>query len=552
MSPARPTDQAYAHAAMTDNPIDLPGEASKAREELDRLTGQVAAMRAVLTRLLQEVVCAEAQLAHIEPKRLQEANEQLVISALTALAEVDRAHDERDKAARVGGTDQLTGLPNRTLLLDRLEAAISHAKRHGNRVALLFLDLNGFKRINDVLSHAAGDRALQIVAERLTSLVRETDTVSRHGGDEFLILLAEVAAATDAAHVAFKVNAVLRDITRIDNHRVHLTASIGISVYPDDGVDAQTLIDRADVAMYRAKKQEMDGFVLHHEPPLSHATSDQPVRPQSGSQTRPMREIFDHEERHEPLREANEQLVLAALGAQELLAAAEEARRRQAHLLTLVAEELRDPFGPIRVAAAALGQSGATEAVLPRVQELIEQGVGKLSRLVVDLLDSPLPEEVATPMLRQSFDPAQPIADCAADSRLALERRQQTLEVMPWRTQPMSGDPASLKRLLATLLFHTSMCTDRGGWIRLHVEMVTGSLLLTVASGGRGLVQSTAALPFNPFVLDPHPGVVSAELIALGLQAMRDAVEPHGVSVVAEIGLDRHGIEFAVSLPDGW
>lgn len=243
---------------MIDGPVQPPDETSKAREELKRLNKQIVAMRAVLKRL-QNVMRAEVRLAYDQPLHLKEANERLVISSLAAMTEVTNANNERDEASRLGGIDQLTGLPNRTLLLDRFETAICNAKRHGNRVAILFLDLNGFKKINDAFGHAAGDRALQMVAGRLTSLVRETDTVSRHGGDEFLILLAEVAAASDAVGVADKVNAALCGPTQVDNHHVHLTTSIGISVFPDDGADAKTLIDRADAAMYLAKRQEGAG-----------------------------------------------------------------------------------------------------------------------------------------------------------------------------------------------------------------------------------------------------------------------------------------------------
>lgn len=167
---------------MTDVPDRRDIATTKAQDELSRLNAQVTAMRAVLTQLLQDVVRAESQLGRGQPAHLLEVNERLVVSALGALTDAEMANEARDKASRTSGLDQLTGLPNRTLLLDRFEKAISNAKRHGNRVALLFLDLNGFKQINDAFGHAVGDRALQLVADCLTSLVRETDTVSRHGG----------------------------------------------------------------------------------------------------------------------------------------------------------------------------------------------------------------------------------------------------------------------------------------------------------------------------------------------------------------------------------
>ena len=210
---------------------DLPDDATeKAQGRLGHLNGKVTAMRAVLVQLLQDVVQAETRLDRRQAAQLLEANEQLIVSALGAQTEADTANGALDQASRAAQLDPLTGLPNRTLLLDRFEIAIASAKRHGNRVALLFLDLDAFKHINDSLGHATGDRALQLVADCLSSLVRETDTVSRHGGDEFLILLAEVAHAGDAANVAGKVNATLDAEARIDGRSVNLMASIGISL----------------------------------------------------------------------------------------------------------------------------------------------------------------------------------------------------------------------------------------------------------------------------------------------------------------------------------
>ncbi|HTE54222.1 MAG TPA: EAL domain-containing protein [Kofleriaceae bacterium] len=150
--------------------------------------------------------------------------------------------------------DSLTGLPNRALLSDRLSQAIALATRHRKKVVVLFLDLDGFKEINDSLGHSVGDKLLQSTAGRLLDCVRGSDTVSRQGGDEFVVLLTEVERAEDATITARRL---LRSVAKahcIDEHNLHITTSIGVSVYPDDGVDAATLIKHADTAMYQAKK----------------------------------------------------------------------------------------------------------------------------------------------------------------------------------------------------------------------------------------------------------------------------------------------------------
>jgi diguanylate cyclase (GGDEF)-like protein len=167
-----------------------------------------------------------------------------------------------------------------------LAYGIASARRHRSRLAVLFLDLDHFKQINDTLGHAVGDEALKTAAQCLRSAVRDVDTVSRYGGDEFLILLAEVSQASDAHLVADKMITSLGAAHTVGAHVVRLGASIGISIYPDDGEDAATLIDRADAAMYLAKKYEF-GSVVFHDPGLTTVARDRPltetVRPGRGA-----------------------------------------------------------------------------------------------------------------------------------------------------------------------------------------------------------------------------------------------------------------------------
>jgi diguanylate cyclase (GGDEF)-like protein/PAS domain S-box-containing protein len=149
--------------------------------------------------------------------------------------------------------DFLTDLPNRLLLNDRLTQAISLARRQGSHLAVLFVDLDGFKPVNDSMGHAIGDQLLQSVAERLVTCVRGSDTVSRQGGDEFVVLLSHVEHAEDAAVSARKMLTALSVPHGIAQHAVQITASIGVSIYPDDGQHGEALIKAADAAMYRAK-----------------------------------------------------------------------------------------------------------------------------------------------------------------------------------------------------------------------------------------------------------------------------------------------------------
>ena len=149
--------------------------------------------------------------------------------------------------------DALTGLPNRVLVQDRFEQARALADRSGSKVALLFLDLDNFKTINDSLGHAVGDALLRQIADRLAGCVRDADTISRQGGDEFLVVLPALQQPDDAAPVLLKLLERLREPIQAEGHELSTSVSIGISIYPDDGPDFNTLLKKADTAMYRAK-----------------------------------------------------------------------------------------------------------------------------------------------------------------------------------------------------------------------------------------------------------------------------------------------------------
>ena len=169
--------------------------------------------------------------------------------------DVSESRAVRQKMSHLAEHDVLTALPNRALLNDRLEHGVALAGRNGRQMAVLFIDLDHFKHVNDSLGHPIGDRILKEVAQRITSCVRQSDTVSRQGGDEFVVLLSEVNRAEDAALSAEKIRRALMEPYSVDSHYLHLTASIGVSVYPSDAKDASALLQYADTAMYHAKEK---------------------------------------------------------------------------------------------------------------------------------------------------------------------------------------------------------------------------------------------------------------------------------------------------------
>lgn len=180
-----------------------------------------------------------------------------VTGAVIVFRDVGAARALSLRMSHLAQHDVLTGLPNRLLLSDRLDRAIATARRHGGSLAVLFIDVDRFKRVNDLFGHAVGDRVLQSVADRLVANVRRSDTVSRYGGDEFVVLLTEVACAEDAAFTADNLLAAIAAPLGIDDLRLHVTASAGIGVYPTDGTEAETLLKKADRALLGVKAHRL-------------------------------------------------------------------------------------------------------------------------------------------------------------------------------------------------------------------------------------------------------------------------------------------------------
>ena len=185
---------------------------------------------------------------------LQLANSHLMVASMEAIKLAEQMLQEKGELDHLVTHDLLTNLPNRLLLADRLKQALEQARRRRGQLAVMFIDLDRFKCVNDLLGHAIGDRLLQAVARCLVSCVRKSDTVARQGGDEFILLLPQVANTADVAAIADKILEATTQPHHIEQHAIEVGASIGISLYPRDGTDAATLIRHADTAMYHAKE----------------------------------------------------------------------------------------------------------------------------------------------------------------------------------------------------------------------------------------------------------------------------------------------------------
>lgn len=193
---------------------------------------------------------------------LRQANEHLVISSVQAHTMTEAVQKAKDEMGHIAHHDFLTGLPNRLLLAERIVQSLALAKRHDKQLAVLFVDLDRFKVINDSLGHTIGDTLLQAVAQRLQASVRGTDTVSRQGGDEFIILLSEVNDEQTVGGFADKVCKAIGVPFTLGDQVLHIGASVGVSMYPEDGEEPEALIHNADAAMYHAKHSRRGRFAF--------------------------------------------------------------------------------------------------------------------------------------------------------------------------------------------------------------------------------------------------------------------------------------------------
>jgi diguanylate cyclase (GGDEF)-like protein/PAS domain S-box-containing protein len=185
-----------------------------------------------------------------------------IVNYIRVYTDISQLKESQRKLEQLASFDALTGLPNRHLLYDRLVQALRRTSRYGGRMALMFIDLDGFKEVNDTLGHDVGDALLKQVGTRLRDCVRESDSVCRFGGDEFVVLLEPVLDAADAKPIAERIMRALAPPFIVGSHRIKTGASIGIAINPQDGIDATTLLKNADVAMYKAKKTGRNRFAF--------------------------------------------------------------------------------------------------------------------------------------------------------------------------------------------------------------------------------------------------------------------------------------------------
>jgi diguanylate cyclase (GGDEF)-like protein len=253
-------------------------QSERVHEKVEQAAVDLSSVNAVLKDEIAEgvplakVEAALNQSEAVEVK-VQEAAAELVAINDTLAQEIDERHHLEDQLSKSDVAlsesraeerqsrhsalhDAVTGLPNLTLFNDRLRIALAQAARHAWRLAVMFIDLDDFKKVNDTRGHDVGDRVLQTVAQRLTATIRAGDTVGRRSGDEFLFLMLEVKDGADVVALATKISDSIAEAFEIEGAKMMVKASIGIALYPEDGRSARELLEHADAAMYAVKRQK--------------------------------------------------------------------------------------------------------------------------------------------------------------------------------------------------------------------------------------------------------------------------------------------------------
>lgn len=453
----------------------------------------------------------------LDPEQLLAANEQLMLGMLRIQTEVEATDKTLREIFRVASLDELTNLPNRRELATRLDQAIEQAQHTGERFAVLFLDLNDLKWINDTFGHQVGDAVLAKAARCLSQCARDDDTVARYGGDEFIILLKRCASHDAALAVADEIIRCFRDPRQINEHKLSISMSIGISMFPDDGVDAQCLIDSADAAMYRVKRARLSA---PYGPNLQMSQ----------------------------MREANGALVIAALDAQQSQQRAEAMLQQEKFILAKVAHELRAPLAPLSLSSELLARVDQKE--LPRLHDIIERQIEHLTRLVDDLVDVTRVSSGKMHLIRTTVDLSSVITQAIDVCTPAVNARQQMIEIRPASTALyVNGDHLRLTQVFTNLLINASKFSAISGVITLSISNLNGWAQVEVKDRGVGISPEALPVIFEPFIQDSHSRSLNSKGLGVGLTIVRELVEAHGGSAVAHSSGPGLGSSFVVLLP---
>ncbi len=484
---------------------------------------------ALVQGLLGRIRVVTQELPVIVTEEILEASELLAVTALHASAVAEESREHLERAARPFDVDALTGLPNRVLFRDRFSQALAHARRRKSRVAVMFVDLDHFKEINDTHGHAVGDMIIRYVANCLKDAGRDVDTVCRHGGDEFLILLSEVGDAKSAARFAHKVTTVLREPVRIGDSTFAISASIGISLYPDDGEDQEVLIQRADAAMYVAKRNGNGvAFASAQHQPLS-STHDTGVAAEPSDPIGLLEiALAEAQTSLADLKATNARLELDILNAEREQVKANEAKQYQSHLLNVVAHELRNSLTPLQSAADVLSLVRMDPTLMQRLELVLKRQIGHIFTLLTDLLDVSRLNMGRLTIDLEPVDLGEIVETAALQLTTAFSKRDHHVVVKVETDTPViRGDKVRLTQVVATLLERLSASLKHGATVTASLYDHEGNLVLAIAEGHGGSAShdpTAQALDLD----DAHAPGGGSDILTVAVMVVVELLKSHG------------------------
>lgn len=502
-------------------------------------------LRGALAELQRELAQTRVALGSVHETELKEVNARLIEAALRSDAIAESALHNLSELARSSYRDILTGTPNRLLMRDHLDSAIALARRGRTHFAVFFIDFDHFRQINRELGHAAGDEVLRVGAQRLGSVIRDSDTLGRQGGDEFLALINQLNMPDDAAEVARKMLVALAHPAEVAGHPLALSASIGIAIYPEDGEDAATLVAHADAAMYCSKSAGAGGFRFFRDVDTNRASV-------VGPDDAPPAATIPGSRLQDDLREANGHLVIATLRAQAQELQVREEQQQQIKFMAMVAHELRHPLTPLKLAADLLASEGVRDsAAMARLQGIINVQVAHMSRVIGDLLDGTRIHAGKLLLRRKPLDMVAVLRQTSDACQPMFSRRQQTLRLtLPPGQVEFNGDPVRLTQVFGNLLDNASKYTPEGGEITLELSVRGDVLVITVSDSGIGIAPNSLGAIFGLFVQHESAAAYSQGGIGIGLAVVRELVQAHGGTVVVHSAGANLGSCFIVTLPN--
>lgn len=425
---------------------------------------------ALVRRLATSIERATVGLSSAKAEVILEASELLAVTVLHVHAASVNAAEALERTSRSFDVDALTGLPNRLLFRDRCAQALAYGRRRHTRVAVLFIDLDDFKSVNDTLGHAIGDELLRHVARCLQESGREVDTVCRLGGDEFLILLSDAIDETAPVLYAEKALAALDVPLRVGDNILRIGASIGIALYPEDGQDPEALIRQSDAAMYVAKRTK--SRIAHAS--MVPATSRTPTPATVVAQSDPIglleRSLQESQGTVADLKASNTRLRAELESASSALQTADSGNRHQAELLHLVAHELRNAMSPLQSASDVLGLMHRDATVLPRLELILRRQIAHISRLLSDILDVSRLNNGRLAFKSEQLDLCTLVSATSQLMSGSLQHRAQSLRIASEHS-PVSveGDPSRLRHVLTTLIEYASSHMADGATLEVSV-----------------------------------------------------------------------------------